>query len=150
MTNSMQDTLLEKPDLLLNQPEQQGLPLSTQIQQALSVLVALCQNERVSLQASPSGMLFTSSPPIQDIVHFTGSGANDTQQGSDTPTTFVACMAHPDNASAVWVRPNKTATVDNAWPLESGEVVGFTMKNLKQLNMLIVGDGEKLIVAYTQ
>lgn len=85
---------------------------------------------------------------MQDIEHFTGSGANDEQQGSDIACTEILVMAHPDNAGRVWVRTDEVATVNNAWPLEAGEIFSFNVDNLSDLQMLIVTSGEKLIVAY--
>jgi len=85
---------------------------------------------------------------IQDILHFTGSGANDTQQGSSVACTEILCMGHPDNTDKVWVRKGVVATAANAWPLEAGEVFSFNVENLSELQMMIVEDGEKLIVAY--
>lgn len=85
---------------------------------------------------------------IQDIEHYTGSGANDTQQGDNAECSEIMCMAHPDNAGKVWVRARTTATTSNAWPLAAGEVINFHVDNLSDLQMLIVVDGESLIVAY--
>lgn len=85
---------------------------------------------------------------IQDILHFTGSGANDTQQGSDIEASEILCMGHPSNTKTVWVRANTTATVNDSWPLAAGETFQFFVDNLSELEMLIVVDGEKLIVAY--
>lgn len=85
---------------------------------------------------------------MQDIEHFTGSGANDEQQGSDVECTELLVMGHPDNTGKVWVRTGEVATVTNSWPLEAGEVFSFNVDNLSDLQMLIVVDGEKLIVAY--
>lgn len=85
---------------------------------------------------------------LQNILHFTGSGANDTQQGSSVVCTELLCMAHPDNTGKVWVRTGVTATVNNAMPLAAGEVFSFNVDNLSELQMLIVVSGEKLIVAY--
>lgn len=85
---------------------------------------------------------------MQEIEHFTGSGANDEQQGGDVVCTELLVMGHPDNGDTVWVRTGAVATVNNAWPLAAGEVFSFNVDNLSELQMLIVVDGEKLIVAY--
>lgn len=85
---------------------------------------------------------------LQDILHFTGSGANDTQSGSNIECSEILCMGHPDNTGKVWVRTNTTATVNDAWPLAAGETFQFFVDNLSELEMLVVIDGEKLIVAY--
>ncbi len=86
--------------------------------------------------------------PIQEVLHFTGSGANDEQQGSSVICNELLVMGHPDNADKVWVRTDDVATTSNAWPLAAGEVLSFNVDNLSELQMLIVVSGEKLIVAY--
>ena len=138
------------PELFLKPPIDGKVRLSEDIQQTLALLVAYCDNKRVVLKASESGVLNTASARIKDIVHYTGVGANDTQVGDGIVCTECLIMGHPDNTGNVWVRADKTATTDNAWPLAAGEVVNFTLDNLKQLNMLIVVAGEKVIVAYTR
>lgn len=87
-------------------------------------------------------------PTIQDILHFTGVGTNDTQKGGGVICHEVLCMGHPDNTGTVWVRTGVTATTSNAWPLLAGEVFSFEVDNLNELQMLIAVAGEKLIVAY--
>jgi len=138
------------PELNLKPPIDGKVRLSEDMQQTLALLTAYCENKRVTLKASESGVLNTTSAKIKDIVHFTGVGANDTQTGESVPCTECLVMAHPDNTGKVWVRPDKTAAVDNAWPLAAGEVVNFTLDNLQQLNMLVVVAAEKVIVAYTR
>jgi len=141
---------MDIPELNIKPPIEGKIRLSEDMQQTLALLSAYCENKRVILKASESGVLNTTSAKIKDIVHFTGVGAGDTQTGENIPCTECVCMGHPDNTGKVWVRPDKTASVNNAWPLSTGEVVGFTLDNLKQLNMLIAVAGEKLIVAYTR
>jgi len=141
---------MDIPELNIKPPIEGKIRLSEDMQQTLALLSAYCENKRVTLKASESGVLNTTSAKIKDIVHFTGVGASDTQTGENVSCTECFCMGHPDNTGKVWVRPDKTASVNNAWPLAGGEVVGFTLDNLKQLNMLIAVAGEKLIVAYTR
>lgn len=138
------------PELNLRPPIDGKVRLSEDMQQTLALLTAYSENKRVTLKASESGVLSVSSAMIKDIVHIVGVGANSEKTGSDVPCTECLVMGHPDNTGKVWVRPDKTAGVDNAWPLSAGEVVGFTLDNLKQLNMLVVVDGEKVVVAYTR
>jgi len=138
------------PDLNLKPPIDGKVRLSADMQQTLALLTAYGDNARKLLRASESGVLNTTSARIKDIKHYTGVGANDTQTGDNISCTECLVMGHPDNTGKVWVRPDKAATVDNAWPLAAGEVVGLTLDNLKQLNMLIVTDGEKVICAYTR
>jgi len=136
--------------LSLDPPIDKAVRLSEDMQQTLALLCAYGIDGRKLLRASESGVLNTTSARIKDIEHYTGSGANDTQSGKDTPCTECMVMGHPTNTGSVWVRPGGTATVDNSWPLAAGEVINFTLDNLKQLSMLIVTDGEKVIVAYTR
>jgi len=143
-------TPLQIPDLHLTPEQEGGIQLSENMQQTLALLTGFWHNQRMLLKASPTGILLTASARLSDVVHYTGSGANDTQSGGDTPCTECLCMGHPDNTGKVWVRSDVVATVNNAWPLGAGEVISFTIDNRKQLQMLIVVDTEKLIVAYTR
>ena len=137
------------PELNLKPPIDGKVSLSEDMQQTLALLTAYGVNQRKLLRASESGVLNVASARIKDILHYTGVGANDTQVGDNVSCTECLVMGHPDNTGNVWVRPDKTATTDNAWPLAKNEVVNFTLDNLKQLNMLIVVAGEKIIVAYS-
>lgn len=141
-------TPLKVPELLLNPEQEGGIELSDDMQQVLSLLTAFSKNRRIIVKASPVGALRVTAARVIDVVHFTAVGANDTQQGSDVPCSECMCMGHPDNAAKVWVRSLAVATVNNAWPLGAGEVVNLSMDNLRDLQMLIVGDTQKLIVAY--
>ena len=136
------------PALNVQPPISDAVVLSADMQQTLALLTAYGIDQRKLLRCSETGVLNTCSARLKDIVHYTGSGANDTQSGPDTPCSEVMVMGHPDNTGNVWVRSGGTATVNNAWPLAAGEPLGFAIDNLKQLSMLIVEDGEKLIVAY--
>lgn len=141
---------MDVPELNIRPPIEGKIRLSEDMQQTLALLTAYSENKRVTLKASESGILSTASAKIKDIKHYTRDGATEEQTGGNVPCTECMVMGHPDNTGLVWVRPYKTATTDNAWPLAKGEVVGFTLDNLKQLNMFIVVDGETVIVAYTR
>lgn len=138
------------PELDLKPEPTGGIQLSEDMQQVLSLLTGFWRNKRVLLKASPSGVLFVTSPQIKDILHVTADEDNDTYQGENVVCSEVLIMGHPDNTSKVWVKPNATATVDNAWPLAKGDVLGLSLTNLNMLNLLIVVSGEKAIVAYTE
>ena len=138
-----------KCDQLNLQPEREGnIELSDNMQQVLSLLTGFSKNQRIVLQSSPVGALRTTAARVIDIKHFTGSGANDVQEGHDVPCSEVMCMGHPDNTGKVWVRTLSVAQVTDSWPLGAGEVVNLSVDNLRDLQMLIVVDGEKLITAY--
>ena len=140
---------MDVPELNLKPPIVGTVRLSEDMQQTLALLSAYVNSKRVLLKASESGVLAVASARIKDIKHYTGVGANDTQVGDNISCSECLVMGHPDNTDKVWVRPYKTAAINNAWPLAAGEVVSFTLNNLNQLNMLIVVDGEEVIVAYS-
>jgi len=142
-------TPLGVPELDIKGTPSSPATISDNIQQVLSTLTGFWKNKRVLLKASPSGILFTTGPQLEDIFHVTGSGVNDTYQGENIPCSEILVMAHPDNGSKIWLRKGVTATVDNAWPLNANDVMGLTITNLNMLHLLIVGDGEKAIIAYT-
>ena len=137
-------------ELELKPPLDKAVLLTEDMQQTLALLTAYGIDQRKVLRASESGILNVVSARICDILHYTGSGANDTQQGAAIDCTEVMVMGHPSNIGLVWVRPNETATVNNSWPLAKNDAVNFALDNLKQLQMLIVTAGEKVIVAYTR
>jgi len=136
-------------ELNLKPPIDGKVRLSEDMQQTLALLTALGVSGRKVMKCSDSGILYTESPRIKDIVHFTGVGANDTQKGDNVACSECLVMAHPDNTGLIWVRPYKTASASNGWPLSANDVVNYSIDNMNQLNMLIVVDGETLIVAYT-
>lgn len=138
------------PELNLQPPIEGKVRLSEDIQQTLALLCAMGDAKRTLVKASESGVLNVCDAQIKDIVHYTGSGAGDHKTGDDVPCTQVMVMGHPENGDTVWVRPNEEAKANNAWPLEANDVVSFSLSNLSQLNMLIVGTNERVIVAYTR
>lgn len=139
-------TPLKVPELNLSPDPEGGMMLSDDMQQALSLLTAFNENRRILLHATPSGSLRVASARLTDVIHFTGSGSNDTQSGTDIKCSEVICMGHPDNAGMVWIRPATTATTTNALPLAAGASTGISIDNLRDLNMLFVEDGDILIV----
>jgi len=137
------------PELDLRPEPAGAIQLTEDMQQVFALLAGYWRNKRVLLKASPSGVLFVTSPQVKDIFHITAVGANYTYQGENIECSEVLVMGHPDNTGRVWVKTNATASTDNAWPLNAGDVVGLGITNLNMLNLLIVVDTEKAIIAYT-
>lgn len=137
-------------ELNIQPPLEGKARLSDDIQQTLALLTAFGSYKRKALRCAESGVLSVASSRIRDIVHYTRDGATEEKQGDNKPCTEVLVMGHPSNGNKVWVRPYKTATVENAWPLEANEVISFTIDNLDQLHMFIETDTEAVIVAYTR
>ena len=143
-------TPIAVPELNLMPEQQGGVALSEDMQQSLALLTAFFLNKRVVLKASATGMLYVTSPHVQDCYHVTATEASYTYQGYDKPTSEVMVMAHPDNTGRVWVKPYETATVNNGIPLDAGDAIPVSISNLNLLNLLIAVNGEKAIIAYSR
>lgn len=140
---------MQCPELALTPVPQGGVNLSDDMQQTLALLTAFWRNQRVVLKASPSGVLFTTSPQLEDIIHVTATAGDYAYQGPDRKVSEVMVMGHPDNTGNVWARSKVAATVNNSWPLAAKEVIGFSITNLNMLRLMIKVDTEKAIIAYT-
>jgi len=136
-------------DLPIRPPVSGSIPLSDTMQHVLALLVGSTQEATALVRLSPHGFLQIVSPRLQDIVHYTATSDNYTKQGDNLALSEVMVVAHPDNMGRVWCRPYKTATVDNAYPLDKKEGIVFAIDNLNQLNLLIEATGEKVIVFCT-
>lgn len=131
-------------------PINKRVRLSEDMQQTLALLTAYGINERKVLKSSETGVLSVASARIKDIKHYTYTAGKQNQTGDSVPCSEVMVMGHPDNTGLVWVRPDKAATINNAWPLAKNDVVNFTLDNLSQLNMSFILLNESVIVAYTR
>jgi hypothetical protein len=135
--------------LRLSPPVGTQPPVDDRIQQILALLLGYSRRERVPLSCSPNGILHTASPALTDVVHYTAVGPNEAQQGDNVACTEILCMAHPDNAGKIWVRTRKGALSTNAFPLDAGDVIGFSAENLADLHALTITTGDTLIVGYS-
>ena len=133
----------------LHPPLPSQIPVSDELRQTLALLLGYAQGERIPLRASPSGILYAASPRLSDVFHWTATAPNDAKQGDNIVATEVLCQAHPDNTGRIWVRTRKDAATDNAFPLDKGDVIGFSVENLSELRALIVANGDTLIVGYS-
>lgn len=133
----------------LRPPLPSQIPVSDELRQTLALLLGYAQGERVTLRASPSGILYATSPRLVDVFHWTAAAPNTPKQGDNIACTEVLCMAHPDNTGRIWVRTRSTAAINNAFPLDKGDPIGFSIENLSDLFALIVANGDTLIVGYS-
>lgn len=145
----LNDSPVKMPELNVIPETDRGIELDKGMKQVMSLLTAYWREQRVTLKASPSGILFTASPQLEDIFHVKADKNNYVYQGDDIACSEVMVMGHPDNTGNVWARTKSVATVNNAWPLAAKEVMGFSVTNLNMLHLLIVADTEKAIIAYT-
>lgn len=140
---------MQIPELNLKPPISGQLEVSDNVQQVLSQLLGYSNGQRTVIKSSASGILYTESPRIKDIVHYTATSGNYTTTGGNVPCSGAIVLAHPDNGGRIWVKPYATAETTNAWPLDAGDGLPLSVDNLNQINLLIVVDTEIAIVAYT-
>lgn len=148
----MRDILLpfRFDDLLLSPDFVSRIKLSDDMQQTLASLVGYDGISRRLLRSTMGGVLHTVTPRIAAITHITADEGNFNWVGSDIKTTEVMITGYPTNTGIVWVSIDEPAGADNAWPLGATDVVSFTLDNLNNLNLLIVTNAEKAIIAYTR
>lgn len=135
--------------LKIRPPLPSQIPVTERIEQAIALLLGYNNGQRIPLQCSPAGVIFTASPRLADVFHWTSVGAAESKQGDPIQCTEILCMAHPDNAGRIWVRTRKAALSTNAIPLDKGDVIGFSVENLNELYALTVLLGDTLIVGYS-
>lgn len=137
-------------DLVLK-PEMAGrIRLSDDMQQTLASLVGYDGVSRRLLRSSAGGVLYVTTPRLDNIIHFQATSTPDNWVGDNKKATEVMVMGHPNNTGLIWARTDLAATVDNAWPLAAKEVIGFTVDNLNNLHVMIENTTEKAIIAYTR
>jgi len=144
------DSPVKMPELNLIPETDKGIELDAGMKQVMSLLTAYWREHRVTLQSTPSGSLFVSSPQLKDIFHVPATENNFVYQGDDIACSEVMVMGHPSNGDTIWVRPHKIATVNNGWPLLKYDVISFTITNLSMLHILIATVTERVIIAYTE
>ena len=138
------------PELNLQPPITGKLKLSEDMQQTLAVLSAMGVSQRVLLKASEIGVLNTTSRQIKDIVVYTATGGTKEFHGDNIPCTEIVAIAGLSNGDRAWIRPYEVASSANGWPLDKGEVFGFTISNLNQLYVTIQTADDIVVVAYTR
>lgn len=137
------------PGITFRQGIPLSVPLSVQIQQAVSLLLGYTYGEGVVLRASPSGILYVAEPRLSDILHVTASGDDEAWQGQTLLCTQVMCMAHPDNTGRIWVAARRAASDADSIPLDKTNTWTFSVENLNEIHALIETTDDKLIVAYS-
>lgn len=143
------DGPVKMPEFNVIPETDRGIELEKGMKQVMSLLTAYWREKRVTLQATPSGMLFVGSSQVGDIFHELAITPNHLYNGANIACSEVMVMGHPSNGNTIWARTHKVATVDNAWPLLKKEVISFTITNLNLLHIRIVTDTERAIILYT-
>lgn len=141
---------MDIPELNLQPPITGKIRLSEDMQQTLALLCGYFNGQRKLLQASEAGVLNTTSRQIKDIVVFPATSTPDTWQGGNIPCTEIAVIAGLSNGDRAWVRPYSAASAANGWPLDKGDIFGFTINNLNQLHITIQTTDDIVVVAYTR
>lgn len=143
------DSPIKMPELQWIPETDRGIDVDKGMKQVMSLLTAYWRERRVTLQSTPSGMLFVGSSQLADIFTVLSNATDFEYQGDNIACSEVMIMGHPSNGGTIWARPHKIATVNNAWPMLKKEVISFTITNLNMLHLLIPVDTERVIVAYT-
>jgi len=132
-------------------PELTGkIKVSEDVTQTLATLLGWDGSSRKLLRTAQSGIIQVTSPQMRRIYHETGSGAGDVITFGDIPTTEVMVRGHPDNGELLWVSIGETPTANNGWPLSANDNIVLSIDNLNRLQILVVTDGNKAIIAYTK
>jgi len=140
---------VKMPELNVIPESERGVEVDAGMKQVMSLLTAYWREQRVTLQASPSGVLFVSSSQIADVFQVADTGANYRYQGPDALCSEVMVMGHPSASGLIWAHPHKAAELTTSWPVGKKEVVSFTISNLNMLHLLIPTANDRAIIAYS-
>ena len=114
--------------------------------QTLAALFGFDGQGRRLLTCSLSGSLHTVSPPVCCITNKVSTGPAENITFGDIPITEVMIRANPLNTGNVWVNVEAAAAVDTGWPLVPGEVIVFSINNLRDIGLHIVTSVDKVII----
>jgi len=114
--------------------------------QTLATLFGFDGAGRRLLTCSLSGSLHTVSPPVCCIVNKVSTGAAEDMTFGDIPVTEIMIRANPLNTGNVWVNVGASAAVDTGWPLVPGEVILFSVNNMRDVRLHVVTSGDKVII----
>lgn len=123
--------------------------ISDNIEQVLALLSGYDGSQRKLLKCSPVGVLYVAQPVVKGVINILADQASYNWQGEGISTTEVLIIAVPTNSSRVWVNVGAAAAPDTGYPLDSGDWLRWSINNLRSLHIHIVGNGEKVAVAYT-
>lgn len=138
-------------DDLPTKPPFTGRPrVSEDLQQTIALLVGWDGATRRLVGVSPSGVVYVASPKVKGIINELSTGDGDTYQGADIPTSEVLIRAKPTNSGRIWVNTYAAAAVDTGYPLDSGEIVNFSINNLHSLHLYFTKDTDRAIIIYTK
>ena len=123
--------------------------VSDEMTQSLASIMGYSVNQRVLLKASASGVLYTVTPRVSDIIQWLAVGDNEEHQGPDLACSAVLLRCALANIDNVYVSIRKTTTTANSLPLQKGEWVIFSVDNLNELHCLIAKTGDIFVVMYS-
>lgn len=84
---------------------------------------------------------------IEKILPFTSTAANQQSDFKHNEITSVLILAAAGNAGVVHVDVYKDAVAGRSWPLAAGDEVGWSMRDLFDLRILIASSGDQVFVA---
>lgn len=139
----------QKPDEV--QPQLvSGARVTENIQQTLAMLTGYDGAARKLIRCTEMGGVHIVSPPVKGIINIQAVGDADTWQGGNIKTTEVLVKAKINNVGVTWVNVNTAAAGNVGYPLEPGDFVRFTIRNLNQLHIYLTYDAEWAVVVYAE
>lgn len=124
--------------------------MSDTLQQTLSLLLGYFEGQRVPIKCSSSGVLRMNDAELTQFVNIVATAPNFPVAGTTNKISEVVFLAHPDNTGRIWVSHGATAAVDVGWPMDKGDVFGFSTDEYAHISALIVANGDKLIIGIVQ
>jgi hypothetical protein len=120
------------------------------MQQTIALLSGWDGMTRRLVKMSPSGAVYTCSPPVKGITNLLADQDLYNWQGTNIETSEVIVKADSGNSGNVWVNIDAAGVADTGFPLDAGEWVKLSINNLQSLHVHIVTDTEKAVVVYTR
>ena len=87
---------------------------------------------------------------LTQFINIAATAPNFAVAGTTAAISEIVFFAHPDNTGRIWVSHGPTAAVDVGWPMDKGDVFGFSTDEYAHISALIVANGDKLIIGLVQ
>lgn len=132
---------------LPTRPPLAGRPkISDDIQQTAALLVGWDGSTRRLIRVSPSGVLYVAEPIVLPIINKQATADGYTYVGDNLDITEVLVKAKPSNVGRIWANVYTTGAVDTGYPLDCGDWVKFSMRNLNNLHLYFTKDDDWVII----
>lgn len=114
--------------------------------QTLAAMFGWDGDARRLITCASRGSMYSVSPAVHTIMNEASVAPGENMTFDNLLTTEVMIMANSANTGDVWVNVGVAAAVDTGWPLHSGDIVTFSINNMKDLHIHVVTSGDKVII----